>query len=291
MLSSMTGYGKASCRVGNKTATIEVRSLNSKNLDLHIKIPNYPKDKELQLRNHLAQVLDRGKVEVSFSAEYLDVSSAVSLNKDLFAKIYSEIRSSLQEVDAPVNSDIVPAILRLPDVLTSDTLAKDPRDWDTIDEAIHLAVDDAISFRVAEGQNLAEELEKRCKAISNLLKDIAPLEENRIAVLKAKLLKSLSDLQDNIAIDHNRLEQELIYYLEKLDITEEKVRLANHLSYFVSTMHNESKQGRKLGFIAQEIGREINTIGSKASDSEIQKIVVQMKDELEKIKEQLSNIL
>lgn len=291
MISSMTGYGKARCRIRNKQVTVEIRTLNSKVLDINLRIPNYPKNRELPLRSQMARILERGKVEVSLSVENATEVSTIALNKPLFIRIYSDLLQALRDVNAPENADIIPGILRLPEVLIAEPIAESQQDWDTLDAAILTAISEVVDFRKTEGSILASDIIARCNTLMLLLDSVQPLEENRITTIKAKLSRNLSELPDSTAIDPNRLEQELIYYLEKLDITEEKVRMANHLQYFLNTMKDEQAPGRKLGFIAQELGREINTIGSKASDSDIQKLVVQMKDELEKIKEQLFNVL
>ena len=287
----MTGFGKASCPLEGRTITVEVRSLNSKSLDVSLKIPGNFRDKEQLIRNLAGQVLVRGKVEVFLTVENLAANTGVSINRPLLESYYRELTDIARDLQAPLPGDLITTITRFPEVLKQDTQEEDEDQWMCIEKAIREAMEQADAFRQSEGAHLAGDLHSRIEGIRKLLGQIEPLEGQRIENLKGRLLKGLSDLKEAGSPDPNRFEQELIFYLEKLDITEEKVRLSKHLDYFEDTMRVEENAGKKLGFISQEIGREINTIGSKANDADIQKIVVQMKDELEKIKEQLLNIL
>ena len=287
----MTGFGKASCQLNEKTISIEVKSLNSKSLDVSIKIPQNYRDKEQLIRNLANQLLVRGKVEIFLTFENLGGTTDVSINKPLFTKYYNELKALAGELNAPLPDDLFSAITRFPEVLKQDAQESDEESWALIQQAITEAMEHADNFRKSEGAHLAEDLIARISEIRNLLTKIEPFEAQRIETLKTRLVKSLNELKEAGQPDPNRFEQELIFYLEKLDITEEKVRLSKHLDFFEDTIRGEDTPGKKLGFISQEIGREINTIGSKANDAEIQKLVVQMKDELEKVKEQLLNIL
>ena len=287
----MTGFGKSACQLEGKNITVEVRSLNSKSLDVSLKVPGNFRDKEQLIRNLAGQILVRGKVEVQMAFENHSGTTDISINRPLLEKYYRELVDIAKGLDAPLPHDLITTITRFPEVLKQETQEEDAGQWSRIEAGIREAMEQADSFRQSEGAHLAADLHARIEGIRNLLGRIVPLEGQRIENLKGRLLKGLSDLKEAGAPDPNRFEQELIFYLEKLDITEEKVRLAKHLAYFEATMRGEEIAGKKLGFISQEIGREINTIGSKANDADIQKIVVQMKDELEKIKEQLLNIL
>lgn len=291
MIKSMTGFGKASCQLEEKSFSIEVKSLNSKSLDVSVKIPGSFRDKEQAIRNLAGQVLTRGKVEVLMVMENAGGSPELSINRKLLANYFNELKQISQDLDMPLPPDIITTITRFPEVLKQATAEEEDNNWPQIEAAIMEALNQTDQFRQSEGAHLAKDLLSRIDTLKQLLAQVEPLESRRIETLKNRLLKSLGELKEAGQPDPNRFEQELIFYLEKLDITEEKVRLAKHLQYFHDTMQNEETPGKKLGFISQEIGREINTIGSKANDADIQKIVVQMKDELEKIKEQLLNIL
>jgi len=291
MIKSMTGFGKANCQIEGKKVNIEVKSLNSKSFDVSLKLPQNFRDKEQLIRNFVGQELNRGKVEVFMTIENTDNNAEVSINKPLFAKYYHELKDLASELNCSMPDDIFSAITRFPEVLKQDPKDADDESWAIIEQALKEALEQTDLFRKSEGKHLAQDLMARIVEIRNLLNQIEPLESQRIENLKTRLIKGLNDLKEAGQPDPNRFEQELIFYLEKLDITEEKVRLSKHLHYFEETMQSEESPGKKLGFISQEIGREINTIGSKANDAEIQRLVVQMKDELEKIKEQLLNIL
>ncbi|HSV76030.1 MAG TPA: YicC/YloC family endoribonuclease [Bacteroidales bacterium] len=291
MFKSMTGYGKATCQIQNRRLSVEVRALNSKSLDVALKLPGFLREKEQIVRGHISQKMLRGKIDVVFSTEGLGGGGSFAINGGLIVKYLSDLDQLAKEHNIKIPEDILSVVLRMPDVLTAETLLENPDDWLLIEEALLFALNQVDQFRTSEGEYLANDMLERVGRIEYLSKQIEPLESGREQAIRARISKSLNDLKENVQADPNRFEQELIFYLEKLDITEEMVRLGKHLQYFEETIKNETAQGRKLGFIAQEIGREINTIGSKANESGIQKLVVQMKDELEKIKEQLLNIL
>ena len=289
MIQSMTGYGKAELNLKNANFTIEVRSLNSKQIDANVKMSSIYRDKEIGLRKLLSEKLQRGKIELSIWRESSDSSAKYTLNTELIKEYFSQI----QEVTSSLSinsSDIMPSLLKMPEVLVKGEEKAEDNEWEEIAKGIDIAIGNILQFRLDEGEKLETDITARINKLSTLLVDISPFAKGRIEKVKKSLADKLAEI-DTKNIDENRFEQELIYYLEKQDITEEQVRLEVHLSYFIETMKADAPNGKKLGFIGQEIGREINTIGSKSSDAEMQKIVVQMKDELEKIKEQLLNIL
>lgn len=289
MIQSMTGYGKAELNLKNANFTIEVRSLNSKQIDANVKMSSIYRDKEIGLRKLLSEKLQRGKIELSIWRESSDSSAKYTLNTELIKEYFSQI----QEITSSLSinsSDIMPSLLKMPEVLVKGEEKANDNEWEEIAKGIDIAIGNILQFRLDEGEKLETDITERINKLSTLLIDISPFAKGRIEKVKKSLADKLAEI-DTKNIDENRFEQELIYYLEKQDITEEQVRLEVHLSYFIETMKADAPNGKKLGFIGQEIGREINTIGSKSSDAEMQKIVVQMKDELEKIKEQLLNIL
>ena len=289
MIQSMTGYGKAELNLTNANFTIEVRSLNSKQIDANVKMSSIYRDKEIGLRKLLSEKLQRGKIELSIWRESSESNANYSLNTELIKEYFSQIEGVTSELN--LNSkDIMSSLLKMPEVLVKGEEKANDNEWDEIAKGIDIAIENILQFRMEEGKKLEEDITTRISALSRLLTEILPFGKGRIEKVKKSLADKLAEI-DTKNIDENRFEQELIYYLEKQDITEEQVRLDAHLSYFLETMKTDSPNGKKLGFIGQEIGREINTIGSKSSDAEMQKIVVQMKDELEKIKEQLLNIL
>ncbi len=291
MILSMTGFGKAEIVVNNKKITAEVKSLNSKQLDLSVRLPQAYREVELKLRNDVSKALLRGKVDLYVYSEAIDGASAVSINLPLL-KVYKEqIEKMSEELGIQAPTDWHATLLRLPEALKSDVNS------DTTEEEIAAvsavvanAVNALLAFRAQEGDRLCRFFEEKIAKIQQLLNDVAPYEESRVEKIKARILDSLEHLE-NVDYDKNRFEQELIFYIEKLDITEEKIRLQNHLNYFLETLETGQAQGKKLGFISQEMGREINTMGSKANQAELQKIVVGMKDQLEQIKEQVLNVL
>ena len=288
MIYSMTGFGKCQLNLPHANFNIEVKSLNSKQLDTNIKISSVYREKEIELKNLLSTKLKRGKIELSVWKESSEIQNSHKLNIPLIKDYHQQILNLKK--DLGFESDIFPVLLKMPNILQKDEVKLDNNEWLEIFKGINTAVNELIQFRLAEGNKLEKDIILRINLIIDYLEEISPYAKVRIERVKENLLNKINDLKIN-NIDENRLEQELIYYLEKQDITEEQVRLKAHLDYFIQTIRSEAPNGKKLGFISQEIGREINTIGSKSSDAEMQKIVVQMKDELEKIKEQLLNIL
>jgi uncharacterized protein (TIGR00255 family) len=289
MIQSMTGYGKAEINLTNANFTIEVRSLNSKQIDANVKMSSIYRDKEIGLRKLLSEKLQRGKIELSIWRESSESNAKYTLNTELIKEYFSQIEGITSELN--LNSkDIMPSLLKMPEVLVKGEEKANDNEWEEFAKGIDIAIANILQFRMDEGKKLEADITSRINTLSRLLTEILPFGKARIEKVKKSLADKLAEI-DTKNIDENRFEQELIYYLEKQDITEEEVRLDAHLSYFIETMKTDSPNGKKLGFIGQEIGREINTIGSKSSDAEMQKIVVQMKDELEKIKEQLLNIL
>ena len=292
MLLSMTGFGKATREIENKKLTVEIRTLNSKQADVNVKIPALYREKEMQLRNLLVQNLKRGKIELNFWIDENESSGSVVLNKTVINNYYHQIKETANLLNRDISKEnILEIIMRMPEVLKTEVKELDENEWAQILETVEDAIAEIIKFREQEGRVLQQDFQKRIKLIEELLQKIEPFEKERIEKVKERIRQNFQENLADAEIDKNRFEQELIYYLEKFDITEEKVRLKNHCKYFIQTMEEAVSQGKKLGFITQEIGREINTIGSKANHSEIQKIVVQMKDELEKIKEQGLNVL
>ncbi len=291
MIKSMTGYGKSQCQLAGKSLSLEVKTLNGKYLDIHLRIPSVYKTREQEIRSLLGQELKRGKAELTITVSSQDETTNYALNKGLMRKYYQELAEFAREQGTAVSGELIPAILRLPDIVQQDEQTLDEEEWQEVLAALREALNACDQYRQDEGKHMQSDLELRVQQISELLADIPQLDASRREKIKQKLLASLEAAKDIAGHDPNRFEQELLYYLEKLDINEELVRLEKHLSYFSETLEEPESAGKKLGFIAQEIGREINTIGSKANDAPVQKIVVQMKDELEKIKEQLMNVL
>lgn len=301
MILSMTGYGKAEYTFSDHTTIVEIRSLNSKQLDLNLKLTSLFRDKESDIRQLLTQPLERGKVDVTIytvaTSPSLQGGAGVGsiINKDAFRYYYHELSALQQELGMPA-SDLTSAILRLPNVISAEQAVEALSDdeWTLLQQALQQALDAFLQFRTQEGAALQAMFTDKLDGIADLLAQVEPFEKGRVEHIKQHLLTNLNKLAEETrqAIDHNRLEAELIYYLEKLDITEEKVRLTNHIKYFRETMNaSGAGVGKKLGFIAQEMGREINTLGSKSNQSEMQIIVVKMKDILEQIKEQVLNVL
>ena len=287
----MTGFGKATGEINNKKITVEIKSLNSKQADISVRMPSFYKEKELPLRSLINKNLERGKIEFNLYAELLGGNSNFNLNTDLFKKYYQEFSNAANEVNPEHNSDLIAIISKMPDLLKAERTELDKDEWNGVFEIIKQALSEINQFRDTEGKSLETELTLRVNNISTLLKEVKKYEEERINTVRTKILSNLKEVVDESSINKDRFEQELIYYIEKYDVTEEKIRLAQHCTYFSDTMNSNISEGKKLGFICQEMGREINTLGSKANHSELQKIVVQMKDELEKIKEQILNIL
>jgi uncharacterized protein (TIGR00255 family) len=291
MIESMTGFGKAVCELPGKVVTIEVRSLNSKQLDIYARLPNIYKEKELELRNLISQQLIRGKVEFSITYENTDISSTAQINIPLVKSYYQQLKELVSELDDRENESLLQTVMRFPDALKIDKEELNESEWEKINFKVCEALSHIITFRKQEGEALKKDIMDRIGIIRSQLEEISSFEPDRMLRLREKISSSVQSVIEQGKIDENRFEQELIYYIEKLDITEEKVRLENHCQFFLEVSMNETANGKKLSFIAQEIGREINTIGSKANHSDIQRIVVKMKDELEKIKEQLMNVL
>lgn len=287
----MTGFGKAECILQNQKLIIEIKSLNSKFFDVNARIPNGYRDKELEIRNLLSARLLRGKVDFTLTIEESGETGNYAINKDLAKKYYSELKELSKGIENNNFTDYLPVIMRLPDVLVPQRTEISEEDWQKLKVTIDTALDKIDEFRDAEGSSLKKDMIYRTNKIHDLLQEVIPFEKQRIDILREKIKKDIHEIANKEEMDRNRLEQELVYYQDKLDITEEKVRLSKHCKYFLETLDEHESQGKKLGFISQEMGREINTLGAKANDASIQKIVVQMKDELEKIKEQLFNIL
>lgn len=291
MIKSMTGFGKAVCECQNRKMVVEIKSLNSKSVDINARIPNGYREKEVEIRNLISNRLHRGKVDFQITIENSGDASNYSINKGLAQKYYRELKELSLDLDEKDFSDYLLIIMRMPDVLVTEINEISEEEWSELKKAILQAIDEVDMFRINEGEGLEKDLRYRNEKIVNLLEEVTPFEKARLKNLKAKISKDLHDVADKEEIDKNRFEQELVYYQDKLDITEEKVRLKKHCEYFIETLDEPDSQGKKLIFISQEMGREINTLGSKAGEANIQKIVIQMKDELEKIKEQLFNIL
>ncbi len=290
MIISMTGYGKAECEINDKKISIEVKSLNSKQLDISTRIPSVYKEKDIEIRREIGDALKRGKIDFSIYFESMGLKSNAKVNEAIVSDYFNQISSISQKLNLPVNESVMQIIMRLPDTVKVEHEGLDENEWKLVIETIRKALAKLVAFREQEGLALEKDVSSHIVRILDLLTQVPPYEKERIDRIRERILDNLKDLQINGSVDHDRFEQELIFYIEKLDVNEEKVRLKNHCDYFLETA-KEDASGRKLSFIAQEIGREINTLGSKANHTEIQKIVVQMKDELEKIKEQVLNVL
>jgi len=291
MLLSMTGYGRAGGSFGEKMITVEIRTLNSKLTDVKLRIPGEYKEKEVELRKQITDHAERGKIEVNIDVQNLDGSVNVSLNKALFKGYYHELSRLIDELGMP-NSDLLQSILRIPNVVSAPAGEVDEDEWEAVSGVVGQALDHLRHFRRQEGKALEADLRLRVANILLLLAEIAPFEQHRLSRMRERLQGNLEENFKKDKIDTNRFEQEILYYLEKMDINEEKVRLEQHCKYFIEQVENPKvSAGRTLGFLSQEMGREINTLGAKAYDADVQRLVVQMKDELEKIKEQLANVL
>ena len=288
MIQSMTGYGKSVLQLPTKKVTIEIKSLNSKNLDLNVRIPSFYKEKELTVRKKLASALVRGKVDFSIYVEMTAEETSTTVNYGVVKQYLQQLRNVVQTGSSD-DVELLKMAVRMPDALKTEREELDQNEWNLIDEHIEIAVREIIQYRMDEAASLEIDFKERIANIKNYLKEVKALDGDRIENIKIRLKKAIDELK--VETDENRFEQELIYYLEKLDINEEKVRLANHLDYFLETLALENSNGKKLGFIVQEMGREINTTGSKANFAPMQKAVIQMKNELEQIKEQILNVL
>ncbi|MEZ4839287.1 YicC/YloC family endoribonuclease [Flavobacterium sp.] len=286
MIQSMTGFGKASLQLPTKKITVEVKSLNSKGLDLNVRMPSVYREMELGLRNVISQKLERGKVDFSIYIEITGEETSSKINVPIVKGYINQMKAVIPNAD---ETELMKMAVRMPDALKTERDEIDENEWNEILKVVDDAMKNIASFRIDEGKSLENEFIMRIENIRNFMNQAVSMDAERIETVKNRLRTALAELEANV--DENRFEQELIFYLEKYDITEERVRLENHLNYFIETIAGTEANGRKLGFITQEIGREINTMGSKSNHSEMQKLVVMMKDELEKIKEQVLNVL
>lgn len=292
MIQSMTGFGKVTAELPSRKVTVEIKALNSKQLDLSTRIPAIYREKEMAVRSLLMQALERGKVEFSIYIELIGKDSSAQINQEAVAGYYAQLKEISEKlgIEKPSSWAEMQQVLRFPDVIRTEVVEADEAEWSVVENAVNQAIKQLQEFRIQEGAMLQKLFGQKIENIAQLLKDVEPYENERINKIKARICDNLEKVaaQD---YDKNRFEQEMIYYIEKLDVSEEKSRLDNHLKYFLETMNSGHGQGKKLGFIAQEMGREINTLGSKSNHAEMQKIVVRMKDELEQIKEQVLNVL
>lgn len=291
MIRSMTGYGKAIAETPQKKITIEIKSLNSKQLDLNAKVPWLYKEKEPEIRNLVSQMLDRGKIDISVYFDILEDEGVPVINKSIVKNYYKQLKEIAGELEINIDDQILPIIMRLPDSLKTEKTELPEDEWAIVKKQIIGSINVLDLYRIEEGKSIETDLKKRISGILDSLSAVETFEPGRIGKVREKLITILKDNNGTENLDKNRFEQELIFYLEKFDINEEKVRLKKNCEYFLETIETPSPNGKILSFIAQEIGREINTMGSKANDASIQKLVVMMKDELEKIKEQANNIL
>ena len=286
MIQSMTGFGKASLQLPTKKITVEIKSLNSKGLDLNTRMPSVFREMELGLRNQISQRLERGKVDFSLYVEVTGEETTSKINVPIVKGYINQMKAVIPNAD---ETELMKMAVRMPDALKTERDEIDENEWKQIQTVINEALENIANFRKDEGASLEKEFQLRISNINNLMNEAVSYDAERVETVKTRLRTALDELKVNV--DENRFEQELIFYLEKYDITEEKVRLGNHLNYFLETLNGTEANGRKLGFITQEMGREINTMGSKSNHTEMQKLVVMMKDELEKIKEQVLNVL
>jgi len=289
MIQSMTGFGRATLVLPKKKITVEAKSLNSKQIDINTRIPSFYKEKELDVRSYLSSTLRRGKIELAIFVENTGTDSQHKINQELVATYMT----SLQEVGAGnvQTGELLSMAMRLPDAMKVEHQDFDKDEWLAVMNVVEEAVAALVDFRKTEGLSLEKDIKAQIATIERLHNEVPKYEQERINTIKSRISAKLTDVLQSVDFDRDRLEQEMIYFIEKLDVSEEKVRLKNHCSYFIETMNSEESNGKKLGFISQELGREINTMGSKANHTEIQKLVVQMKDALEKIKEQTLNVL
>ncbi len=286
MIQSMTGYGKSVLQLPTKKVTIELKSLNSKNLDVNVRMPSMYRAKELGIRKTIANQLVRGKVDFSLFIEITGEDTSSKINNTVVKEYIKQLKNVINTGE---ETEYLKMAIRLPDAVTTERDEIDENEWNSIQTEINSALSKIVTYRKDEGEILKADFENRISNLRNLLDEVIKMDPERIDGVRARLEKGISEIKEKV--DENRFEQELVYYIEKFDITEEKVRLENHLNYFISSLNSDDSNGKKLGFISQEIGREINTIGSKSNYAPMQKLVVQMKDELEKIKEQMLNVL
>ena len=292
MIKSMTGFGKATVESGDRKIIVEVKSLNSKQVDISLRMPNLYKEKEMEIRNIIKNFLERGKIDMTIYFDNADTDKDVSVNQSVVEQYFKQMLDVASSLGVETNNnEILQTVMRFPETLKQKTEELDEGEWERLKTGIEKALEQIDQFRIQEGRVLIKDILHRIDLIQEFASEVPQYEGRRIEGVRQRLLEKMKEWNEIQNIDQNRLEQEIIYYLEKLDITEEKVRLTNHCKYFIETAEKEEAPGRKLGFIAQEIGREINTMGSKANDHDIQKLVVRMKDELEKIKEQSFNRL
>ena len=290
MIRSMTGFGKAAGNFGGNIITIEAKSLNSKFLELNLRLPSAYKEKDMELRNEISKVIERGKVDFIITVESGNGSVKSAFNKQIIKRYYNDLKALKRELNLS-GSDYLNVIMRLPEVMNTEKTDPNPGEWKLISSLSNKALKAFNDFRIKEGRSLQKDFEARQNAIKKLLKKIETAMPGRQRAIRNRLTRAMDDSDEIQSYDKSRLEQEMIYYIEKIDITEEIVRLKSHLTFFTDTLRESESNGKKLGFILQEIGREINTIGSKANNARIQRFVVMMKDELEKMKEQIANVL
>ena len=290
MIQSMTGYGKKTIQLPTKKITLEIKSLNSKNLDLNVRIPSYYKEKELEVRKTISAHLRRGKIDFSIYVEMTADESLTSINSALVRNYMQQLRNILQ---SGVTNDVelLQMAVRMPDALKTEREELDAAEWEIISKGISEVIEKLIDYRTEEGKAMDADFRKSIETISDLLEEVKTLDTERLSAIRTRLDKAIEEIKSKNQVDRNRFEQEVLFYLEKMDINEEKVRLASHLDYFLKTMDSTESNGKKLGFISQEMGREINTTGAKANFAPMQKLVIQMKNELEQIKEQVLNVL
>jgi len=291
MIKSMTGFGKAEFEVNNKKINLELKALNSKQIDINVRIPSVYREKEIELRKVIAERLIRGKIDLTIHVENHGSESNSKINEAILTGYYQHLKKISDSLGLPTDQSTLNSALRLPDVVKAEYETFDEEEWLVITRYLQDALDAIEEFRKQEGKALEADIVANTESILELLNQVAPYEAQRLDIIKGRLTESLNKINPAGTVDENRFEQELIYYLDKMDMNEEKVRLENHCNFFLGTLNQEEMNGKKLGFIAQEMGREINTLGSKAYESNLQRIVVQMKDHLERIKEQLLNVL
>ena len=290
MIQSMTGFGKTVTELPTKKVTIEVKALNSKQFDIFTRIPPLYREKEMEIRSVLSQRIERGKIEFIINIESIGKDNDVKINASVVESYKNQIEHIAASLHIATPTEWFPTLLRLPDAIKTEMAEVNEEEWNQVFQTIHEAINKLSEFRTQEGAMLCRLFEQKIANISNLLTQIEPFEKERLEKIRARIIDNMNKIPE-VQVDNNRLEQEMIYYIERFDINEEKARLKNHLNYFVETLKSSAGQGKKLGFIAQEIGREINTLGAKSNHVDMQQIVVQMKDELEQIKEQVLNIL
>ncbi len=291
MIKSMTGFGKAEFEVNNKKINLELKALNSKQIDINVRIPSVYREKEIELRKVIAERLIRGKIDLTIHVENHGSESNSKINEAILTGYYQHLKKISDSLGLPTDQSTLNSALRLPDVVKAEYETFDEEEWLVITQYLQDALDAIEEFRKQEGKALEADIVANTESILELLNQVAPYEAQRLDIIKSRLTESLNKINPAGTVDENRFEQELIYYLDKMDMNEEKVRLENHCNFFLETLNQEEMNGKKLGFIAQEMGREINTLGSKAYESNLQRLVVQMKDHLERIKEQLLNVL